>query len=112
MGGEACLHAREADEVGTETEASALASRHADRGGDQVKHGEDSRGHEGEGGDLVKGERLTGDKDSSASHHKAFNQILDSAIDNFRDVHGSYIHSLENFFRSRIQPKTKWTYCV
>lgn len=44
-----CLQAtREANEVGTQTEASTLASRHADGRGDEVEHGEDGRGDEGE----------------------------------------------------------------
>jgi hypothetical protein len=85
---ELCLQAtREAHEVRTETEASTLASSHTDRRRHEVEHGEDGRGDEGKRGDLIERERLAGDEDSSTSHHEALDQILDSAIDNFGDVH-------------------------
>ena len=87
------LHAGEADEVGTETEASALASRHTDGRGDEVKHGENGRGDEGERGDFIEGEGLAGDEDGRTSNDEAFDQILDSTVDNFRDVHCSYIQN-------------------
>jgi hypothetical protein len=85
--------AGEADEVRTETEASALASRHTDGRGDEVKHGEDGRGDEGERGDFIEGEGLAGDEDGRTSNDEAFDQILDSTVDNFRDVHCSYIQN-------------------
>ena len=68
-----CLHAGEADEVRTETEASTLSRRHTDRRRDQVQHGENSRGHEGERGDFIERKRLAGDEDGSASDDEALN---------------------------------------
>jgi hypothetical protein len=81
------LHAGEANKVGTETEARTLARRHADRRGDQVQNSEDRRRNERERGNLVKRKRLPGDEDGCTSNHEALNQVLDRAIDNFRDVH-------------------------
>jgi hypothetical protein len=47
------LHAREADEVRANAEASALASSHADRGNDGVEESEHRRGDYSECSDLV-----------------------------------------------------------
>ena len=70
----ACLQAaREAYEVGTETEASTLSGRHTDGRGDQVQDSEDRRGDEGERGDLIERQALAGDEDSSASDDEALN---------------------------------------
>ena len=85
------LHAGEANEVRTETESSTLASRDTDGRRHEVEHGEDSRGNEGEGGYLIERERLAGDEDSGTSDDEALDQILDSAVDNFRNVHLFYI---------------------
>ena len=98
MRGLACLsHAGEADEVGTETEASALTSRHTDGGGDEVENSENRRSDEGKGGNLIEREAVAGDKNGGARNNETLDQILDSAIDNFGDVHLFYIHALENF---------------
>jgi hypothetical protein len=90
-------HSGESHKVCTETESSTLASRHTDGGGDQVEYGEHGSGNEGQCGDFVEGELVTGDEHSGTSDYETFNQILDSTVDNFRDVHCSYIHTLENF---------------
>jgi len=74
---------READQVGTQTEAGTLAGSDANRGRDSVKDGKDNRGEDGEGGDLIQWQSLLRDKDRGGSDHKTFNQILDDTIDNF-----------------------------
>jgi len=53
----------EADEVGTDTEASALASRNTDGGGDNVEDGEDRRGDNRERQDLLDRQGLLRDED-------------------------------------------------
>jgi hypothetical protein len=82
----------EANEVGANTEASALASRGADRGRDNVKDREDGRGDNAERHDLIPGERATGNKDSRNSDKETLDEILNHAIDDFRrGVHAVYI---------------------
>ena len=99
MRGLACLsHAGEADEVGTETEASALTSRHTDGRGDEIENSENRRSDEGKSGNLIEGEAVAGDKHGGARNNETLDQILDCAIDNFGDVHLFYIHALENFW--------------
>jgi hypothetical protein len=81
------LRAGETNQVGTETESSALASSDANGRRHQVQHSKDYSSDEGEGGDFVDGESLAGDKDSSTRYNQTFDQIFDSAIDNFSNVH-------------------------
>ena len=82
----------EANEVGADTEASALASRRADRGRDDVEDREDGRGDNAERHDLIPGERAAGDKDGRNRDEETLNEILNHAIDDFRrGVHAVYI---------------------
>jgi hypothetical protein len=81
------LRAGETNKVGTETEASTLASRDTNGRRNQVQNSKDYSCNEGECGDFVNRESLTGDKDSSTSDHETFDQVFDSAIDNFSNVH-------------------------
>ena len=53
----------EADEVGTDTEASALASRNTDGGGDHVEDGEDRSSDNREREDLLDRQGLLRDED-------------------------------------------------
>lgn len=53
----------EANEVGAETEASALAGRNADGWGEHIQDGEDRGGEEGKGGNLVEGQSLARDEE-------------------------------------------------
>jgi hypothetical protein len=92
----------EADEVGAETESSTLASRYTDGRGDQVQDRKHGSRNEGERGDLVNRERLAGDEDRSTSHYEALNQILDSAINNFGDVHLILYSDIRKFIAVRI----------
>lgn len=63
--------AGEADEVGTKTESSTLASRYTDGRRDQVKHSKDGRRNERERGDFVKRELVTRDKYSGTRNNEA-----------------------------------------
>ena len=60
------LHAaREADQVGTQTEAGTLASRQADRGRQQIEDGEHNGGDRRDDHDLLNIRDLAGD-----DHHR------------------------------------------
>ena len=88
-----CLQpAREADQVGADTERGALACRNAHAGADGVEDGKDDRRQEGERGNLVHGEGLAGDEQCCGSDHETLNQVLDDTVDDFGDsgVHGIY----------------------
>ncbi len=61
MGG--FLHAREAHQIGAESEAGALAGRNTNTRAHRIKDGKHNRGEHGEGGHLIEGERLLGDED-------------------------------------------------
>jgi hypothetical protein len=92
------LRTGEADEVGTETEASTLTSSHTDGGRHKVEHSEDRRSDEGQCGDLIEREGLAGDKDSGTRDDEALNQVLDSTIHNFTKVHLILYSGQRNFF--------------
>lgn len=79
--------AGEADQVGTQTEARALARRHTDRRRDQVQHSEDRGGDQRQRRDLVNRQTLPGNEDSRTRNDQTLNQILNGAVEYFRDVH-------------------------
>ena len=86
--------AGEANEVGADTEASALASRRADRGRDNVEDSEDGRSDNAERHDLIPGERAAGDEDRRHRDEETLDKILNHAIDDFRrGVHLSIFQS-------------------
>jgi hypothetical protein len=70
------LHAGEADEVGTETEAGTLAGSNSHARGENIEDGEDSGGENGHSGNLTHRERLLGDESSSKSYSNTLNKIL------------------------------------
>ena len=96
----------EANKVGADTEASALASRRADRGRDDIEDSEDSRGDNAERHDLVPWERAAGNKDGRNSDEEALNEVLNHAINDFRrGVHAVYIPIVDFFFEAGLNMK-------
>ena len=91
------LHAGEADQVGTDTEARTLACRHADRGGEDVEHREHRRSGDGNRQDLIEGEGLPGDEHECKSNGHALNDVLDYAAEKIVDIHFIYIRSPDFF---------------
>ncbi len=81
---------READELGTETEAGTLACRNTNRGGEEVEDGEDDRGEDREGRDLGHVELALGDDDGRNSDGETLNEILDHTSDDVRN-HGIHL---------------------
>ena len=82
----------EANEVGTDTEASTLTSRNANARADNIKDSEDRSGDYTEGDDVLEGEGLGGHKDSGDGYKETLNQILDKAVYDFSGgVHSFYI---------------------
>ncbi len=81
---------READELGTETEASTLACRNTNRGGEEVEDGEDDGGEDREGRDLGHVELTLGDDDGRDGDGETLNEILDHTSDDVRN-HGIHL---------------------
>lgn len=77
------LHLREADELGTDTEAGTLTGSEANGRGEEVEDGEDHGGEKGEGADLTEHELLLGDDDGGNGHGEALNEILHDTRDDF-----------------------------
>ena len=61
---------RESNEVGADTEASALASRNADARADHIEDGEDRRGDNRERQDLLHRQGLLRDEDGGDGHEQ------------------------------------------
>jgi hypothetical protein len=93
----ACLAHGETHQVGTNTEARALARRHADGGGEDVQHREHRGGHDGHREDLIHGQLLTGDKHKGQGHGNALHYILHNAGQKVVYVHLVYIRSIDFF---------------
>ena len=91
------LHAWEADQVGAQTEAGALASRHANARRNSIQDGEDNRSEDTKGGDLIQRQSLLRDQDRGGGDNKTLNQVLNNAVDNLSKsvAHLFYILSLE-----------------
>jgi hypothetical protein len=93
------LHAgREADEVGTETEAGTLTSSETDRGAEEVEDGEDRRSNNGYDDDLLNLGELAGDDYHRNGDGKTLEEILDYASKEFstrKTVHLSYTPGTE-----------------
>lgn len=95
-----CLHAGEANEVGADAEASALASRDTDRRREDVKNRKDGGGGDRDRQDLIHRERLARDKNQRQRNGDALNQVLDDARQKIVDVH-FYILSPDFFDHMR-----------
>ena len=80
----------EANQVGAQTEASALAGRQADGGAEEVQDGEDDGRDDGDDDDLLHVGDLAGDDDHRHSDGETLEQILDGAGDEFRG--GEAVH--------------------
>jgi hypothetical protein len=78
--------ARESNEVGTETESSALTGRYANRGREDIQERKDGRRREGEGTDLIQAQGLLGDIDGRNSNGQALQQILQRTVYNFANT--------------------------
>ena len=88
-----------ADEIGANTEPSALACRSSNTGAHHIQNGENSRGHYTQGEDLIPRESVTRNKDRSHCHKQTLHQIFDHAIQYLGcGVHNFYI-SHRDFFR-------------
>jgi hypothetical protein len=74
-----CLDAREPHQVGTQTEAGALACSQADAGGQEVQEGERHRRHDGHSQDLLHIQLLLGDDEGRQRHGQTLQEILDRA---------------------------------
>jgi hypothetical protein len=87
---------READEVGTDTEASTLTSRNTDARADNIKDGEDGSSNYTEGEDVLERERLSRDKDSGNGYKETLYEVFDEAVNDFSSgVHGSiFLHKI------------------
>ena len=81
------LHAREANKVGADSEASALTCRDADRRREDVKNREDGGRGDRDRQDLIHRERLARDKNQRKRNRDALNQVLDDARQKIVDVH-------------------------
>ena len=75
------LQARKADEVGTQTEACALASREANAGGQQIQESEGDGGNDGHGQDLLHIQLLLGDDEGGQRDRETLEEILDRTGD-------------------------------
>ena len=82
-----CLHAREAHEVGADSEARSLTCRNADRRREDVKNRKDGGGGDRDRQDLIHRERLARDKNQRQRNRDALNQVLDDARQKIVDVH-------------------------
>lgn len=96
------LHAgREADEVGTETEAGTLTSSKTDRGAEEVEDGEDGCSDDGYDDDLLNLGELAGDDYHRNGDGKTLEEILDYASKEFstrKTVHLSYTPGTEKIY--------------
>jgi hypothetical protein len=81
---------READKLGTDTEAGTLACRNTNRGGEEVEDGEDNGGEDREGRDLRHIELTLGDDDGRDGDGETLNEILDHTSDDVRN-HGIHL---------------------
>ena len=87
----------ESHQVGSNTEACALARRHADGGREDVQHCEHRGSHDGHREDLIHGQLLTRDKHKGQGHGNALNNILYYAGQKVVYVHLVYIRSIDFF---------------
>ncbi len=78
---------REANQLGTDTEAGTLAGHNTHAGAEDVQYCEHGRRRDGDGHDLVHGQRLLGDEDQGQGHGNTLNHILDNAGQKLIDVH-------------------------
>lgn len=85
---------REANQVGAQAEASALASRQADRRRQEVEDGEHERRDDGHGDDLLETGYTAGDDNHRHRDGETLQKILNNAGSelNGRQVHFVSVH--------------------
>ena len=101
----ACLHAREPNQVGTQTEARTLARRQANAGGKQVQEREGHGGNDGAGKHLLHIQLLLGDDEARQGHRETLQKVLDGArneLSNCETVH-TYNQGGENVFATGLR---------
>ena len=88
------LHARKANEVGTETEARTLARREANARGKEVEERERHRRNDCNREDLLEIELLLGDDKRRERHGEALEEVLDRARHKLRNCETVHTYNL------------------